>query len=105
MSVGIIQGNIASINVISVAFTPVAVGAATSAAQSITVPGVLVGDTVIVNKPTTTAGVSIGGATVSAANTVAVTYVNSTAGSLTPAAETYLFTVIRPESAGSSVKT
>lgn len=97
MSVGIIGGNAAAISVVSVTFDPASVAANTSAAQSITVPGVLVGDVVHVNKPSTTAGLSIGGSRVSAADTVSVTFVNSTAGAIDAGSEVYLIAVIRPE--------
>lgn len=74
--------------------TPAAVAADTSAEQTFTVAGLDVGDVVFVSGPST-AGIGIVGARVSAANTLAITYANSTAGSLTPAAGTYQIGVIR----------
>ena len=73
--------------------TLVAVAANTTAEQVVptTVPGLQVGDFVAITKPTAQAGLGIVGARVSAANTLAITYVNATAGALTPtAAEIYL---------------
>lgn len=71
--------------------SPVLVAANTTAEQLLTVPGLKVGDIILsINKPTAQAGLGIVGARVSAANTLAVTFVNDTAGGLTPtAAETY----------------
>jgi hypothetical protein len=69
----------------AVALTPASVGAATTVEQTFTVTGLLTTDKVLnVVKPTHQAGISIGNARVSAANTLAITFVNSTAGSLTP---------------------
>jgi len=47
------------------------------------------GMAVMVTKPTTTAGVAIGGARVVGSNQIAITYVNLTSAAVTPAAEAY----------------
>lgn len=73
-----------------VTISPALVAANTSAEQTFTVSGLTTGDLVVVNKPTTQAGLGIVGMRVSAANTLAITFGNFTAGGLTPtAAETY----------------
>lgn len=71
--------------------SPSAVGPNTSAEKAMTVTGVLSTDMVaVVNKPTTQAGLIVGTARVSAANTVQVTFGNDTAATITPTAtETY----------------
>ena len=71
--------------------TPVAVAANTSAEQTFTVSGLLGSgfDVVIVNGPAPTAGTGIVNVRVSADNTLAITFANFTAGSLTPAAGNY----------------
>lgn len=97
MSVGIIVGNTASISKVSVSWTPDAVDTITAPAQTVTVPGVKLGDAVFVTPPGQTAGVAVCNAYVSAVDTVSVQFVNPTAGSKTPAAGTYLFTVIRTD--------
>ncbi len=90
-------GNVAQVYVLGVALTPAAVAANTTAEQTFTVTGLLVGDFVEVNKPTTQAGIGIANARVSAANTLALAFSNNTAGSLTPtAAEVYQVCVFRP---------
>lgn len=82
--------------VLSVAVTPASVGAATSAEQTFTVSGLAVGDFVAVSTTASTGNATaIVGARVSAANTLAIRYINPTAGSLTPAADTYLVLVAR----------
>jgi hypothetical protein len=71
--------------------TPASVAANVSAEQTFTVTGVTTKDQVSVSAPSITAGLVIGGARVSAANTVAITFGNLTAGSLTPTAGEYFF--------------
>lgn len=97
MAVTTIPGNAGSISVVSVSWTPSSVSTITAPAQTVTVPGVLVGDFVYVTPPGQTSGVTIGSAYVSAANTVSVQFVNPTAGSLTPTAGVHKFMVIRPD--------
>ena len=80
---------------ISQSLTPVSVAAATCAEQNFTVAGLQVGDFVDVAPPGITAGVAPIIARVSAANTLTVTFVNPTAGALTPAAGVYQIQVTR----------
>ena len=86
------------IDVVTVTLSPVAVAANTTAAQSLTVSGLAVGDIILkVDKPTAQAGLGIVGSRVSAANTLSLTFVNATAASITPtASESYQITVHRP---------
>lgn len=82
--------------VLSIAVTPASVGAATSAEQTFTVSGLAVGDFVSISSTASTGNATaIAGARVSAADTLAVRYINPTAGALTPAADTYLVLVAR----------
>lgn len=77
---------------VTTVLTPAAVTASTTAEQTFTVSGMRVGLAVAVNKPTSQAGLDIAGVRASANNQVAITFVNVTAGTLTPtAAETYTF--------------
>lgn len=76
-------------SVFTQALTPVSVAANTSAEQTFTVTGLISGGKVVVTKPSVTTGISLGGARISAANTLAVTFVNNTAAAITPAPETY----------------
>lgn len=69
---------------------PASVAANSAAEQTFTVPGLLVGDSVDINKPSTQAGLSIGNVRVSAANTLAIQFVNTTAGAIVPTSETYI---------------
>lgn len=89
------SGTVSAIAKISQSLTPVSVAAATCAEQNFTVQGLAVGDYVDVTPPSITAGVSAVGARVSAANTLTVTFVNPTAGALTPAAGVYRIQVTR----------
>lgn len=69
-----------------IAPTWVPVAASTTAEQALTVPGVALLDFVHVSRPSIQAGLSIGGCRVSAVNTVQVTWINASAGALTPTA-------------------
>jgi hypothetical protein len=94
-----VTGNLVKQSVISVTLTPALIVLNTTAEQTFTVNGLLPGDMVLVNKPTTQAGLGIVGSRVSAANTLAITFSNNTAASITPtAAQTYLVLVSRPDS-------
>jgi len=64
-----------------------AVNTVSTSAQTVSVPGVRLGDMILVTKPTEQTGVSVTGARVSAADTVTVIFSNPTAGNLTPTAE------------------
>jgi hypothetical protein len=84
--------------VVTFTYDPASVAAATTAEQTVTVNGLRVGDFVFrPSKPTLTAGVGIVNARVSAANTLAVTWVNATAAAVDPPSETYSILVMRPE--------
>ena len=72
------------------ALTPVSVAANVMAEQTFTVTGLIAGTPVWVNKPSAQAGLGIAGVRVSAANTLAINYINTTANAITPAAETYV---------------
>lgn len=81
---------------LSATLSPAIVAANTTAEQTFTVTGLAVGDVVMVNKPTTQAGLGIVGARVSAANTLAITFSNNTAAGITPtASEVYAIGGIR----------
>jgi hypothetical protein len=91
------RGNVNGLALVQATLNPASVAAATSAEQTFTVNGLAVGDIVYVTKPTATAGVGIVGARVSAANTLAITFMNATAGALDPGSEVYTVTVLRPD--------
>jgi hypothetical protein len=93
-------GNIQLDALLSVVLSPVAVAANTTAEQTFTVTGLIVGDFVNVVKPTAQAGIGIVNSRVSAANTLAITFANATVGSITPtASEAYVLNVTRPMAA------
>lgn len=69
--------------------TPVSVAANESAEQTFTVPGLIAGGQVAVTKPSVTTGLSLGGARISAVNTLAINFANNTAAAITPPVEAY----------------
>ena len=79
----------AAFSVETAALIPISVAANTTAEQTFTVPNLTAGTPVIVNKPTSTTGVCIAGARVSATNTLAITFANLTSGAIVPPAEVY----------------
>lgn len=98
MSAGIIEGNIASLTIVSAVVDIGSVAANTSEAETATVPGVKVGDFVAVSKPSVEAGLMFGSCRVTAVDTVEITVMNTTAGAIDEASETLIFLVARPES-------
>lgn len=97
-STTVLRGNCSGVILIGPTLTPVAVATITTAEQTFTVPGLQLSDFVIVNPAVAqTAGVGIVGARVSAVNTLAVTFDNPTAGSVTPVAGVYQIAIFRPE--------
>jgi hypothetical protein len=96
LQVGTTNGTpLTQVRVYSQALTPVAVALSTTAEQTFTVTGLTTADKVFVNWAANTAGIGIVGMRVSAANTLAITYVNATVGALTPAAGTYQIVAFR----------
>ena len=95
---GILSGNLLGVGVATVSLTPSSVAAATSAEQTFTVAGLNAGDYVGVNAPSSVAGVGVVGARASAAGTIAITFMNATAGALTPASGSYRIHWMRAES-------
>lgn len=81
--------------VYSQTITPASVAAATVAEQTFTVTGLTTADKVVVNHAVTGNATGIAGVRVSALNTLAISYVNPTAGALVPAAGTYLILAFR----------
>jgi hypothetical protein len=69
--------------------SPTAVSATTTAEQTFTVSGLVASSAVWVNKPSFQAGLAICGCRVSAVNTLAITYLNTTSASITPTSEVY----------------
>jgi hypothetical protein len=88
----------AGVTVYSPTLSPVAVAANTTAEQALTVTGLAATDLILsVSKPTAQAGIGIVGWRVSGANTLALTFVNATGGSITPtASEVYKVIALRP---------
>lgn len=105
----IARGNISGEWVLTITISPASIGPSTTAEQTFTVGGLQLGDFVEINKPTAQAGLGIANSRVSAANTLAVTFINASASTVTPTAnETYSLSVERPvntSAAGLSVLT
>ncbi|MCK5602175.1 hypothetical protein KAR91_09910 [Candidatus Pacearchaeota archaeon] len=72
------------------------VAANTTEEETVTVPGLTTDMYVMVNKPSLDAGIGIAGARVSAANTLILTVVNSTAGAVDASSETYKLFWFKP---------
>jgi hypothetical protein len=104
MAVSTIGGNVLGLGVFTININVASVAANISAEQTFTAPGVRTGDLVFVNPPGVgtallNAGLGVAGARVTAADTIGIRFINSTAGALDPsAAVDYAVFVVRPES-------
>ncbi len=101
---GVFLGNVVLVAAVDVSYDANVTATNTTQESTVTVPGVLPGDFVMVNKPSHSAGIGIVNARVSAADTVAITFGNFTGAGVNPAAETYLFCVIRPDTVRGAVQ-
>ena len=98
------SGNIKGEWVLSVTLSPASVAPNTTSEQTFTVPGLALGDFIDINKPSVQAGLGIVNSRVSAANTLAVGFLNNTAATITPtASEVYQVNVSRPENLANNV--
>ena len=95
MGVNLQDGNIDRMGEVRVGINPASVSANTTAEQTFTVVGLTTDDQVIVSKPTLTAGFGIVNARVSAANTLAITFINCTASPIDAPLENYTITWFR----------
>ena len=77
------------------ALTPSSVAANISSEQTFTVTGLTTADKVFVNGPAPVAGTGIVNCRVSATNTLALTFINTTSGSLAPTAGNYIVVAVR----------
>lgn len=91
-------GNLQGTVLLQVSLTPASVGAATSAEQTFTVPGLLIGDQVSALEllAAWTSLTSVVNCRVSANNTLAVSFQNQTAGALVPPAGLFQLEINRP---------
>ncbi len=97
MATDIPRGQVRGIDLLEITLSPASVANATAAEQTFTVTGLKLHDYVAVNKPTAQAGLGIVGSRVSAANTLAITFMNTTAATITPtASEIYSLFRISP---------
>jgi hypothetical protein len=92
-------GNVINTFVLKTTLTPVSVGAGLSTQQTFTVNGLQIGDQVsdVSLQGAWTIAVTIANSWVSAANTLAVSFTNATAGALTPPSGTYYIEINRPD--------
>lgn len=91
-------GNISLDMILNVTLSPATIATVTVAEQTFAVAGLLVGDMVVVNKPTAQAGIGIAGSRVVSAGVLGISFVNPTAGTLTPtASEIYRVAISRCE--------
>lgn len=95
MTVGDSGTQITQVRVYSQTITAASVAADTVAEQTFTVTGLTTADKVVVNPAAIANATGIAGARVSAANTLAIRFVNPTAGALTPTAGTFTILAFR----------
>jgi hypothetical protein len=91
-------GNVWKLGVFNLTLTPASVAPNTSAEQTFSTTGIglLTTDIVLVQKPTSQAGLVVGGTRVSAADQLAINFGNLTAATITPtASQVYVVAVLR----------
>lgn len=92
----LISTNSVAIFDFDITIDPASIAASTTVEQDFTVAGLGQNDIVIsLTKPTLTAGIGVGNVRVKAADTLSVTFINTTAGAIDPPSETYKLVVIR----------
>lgn len=93
----IARGNIQLAMLLTSTISPASVAANTTVEQTFTLTGLQLGDIISVTKPTTQAGLAIGNARVTAANTYGITFINNTGSPIVPtASEVYIVEMNRP---------
>lgn len=97
MSITTIPGNIGGMMILTATVDLGSVAANTSEEETATVTGVKTGDVVVCVNSSLDAGQVIADARVSAANTVTLQVINTTAGAIDAASKTMTFLVLRPE--------
>lgn len=80
---------------ISATIDPTTVNSNTTSEQTFTVTGLGTGMAVFVNKPTHQAGLGVVGARISAKDTLAITFMNTTGSGIDPTSETYQIVAFR----------
>ena len=83
------------VNTTEVTIDVASVAANTTAEQQFTVTGLTTSDIIIVTKPSHSTGLGIVNARCSAADTLDITFMNTTASAIDPGSETYLVATIR----------
>lgn len=104
MANGIIMGNIKSMGILTVAVDHASCAANTSIETTVTVKGLSTNDMVYVSKPTLEAGYGVVNARVSAADTLAIQVINTTAGAIDETSETYQVLWVKPASLDTAVR-
>lgn len=96
-STTIARGNVQLEAILQISISPPSYLAANTTSEiTYTVPGIALGDFIEINKPSHTVGLSIGNIRASAANQIAIQWVNSTTSAITsPPNEQYLIVVSR----------
>ena len=92
-------GNVVNTFVLKTTLTPTSLATLVTAQQTFTVPGLALGDQIsdVSYQGAWTVAVTIINAWVSAANTLAVSFTNPSAGTLTPPSGSYYIEVNRPD--------
>ena len=91
----LVSANVPKIQTFNKPLTPTSVAANSTSEQTFTITGLTTNDIIAINKPSHTTGIGIANVRVSAVDTLAVTFINTTGGGITPPSEYYKFTATR----------
>lgn len=97
MPTSIPYGNALGMCIFTQTINPASVSANTTSEQDFTVNGLLVGDVVLVRKPSQTTGFIVHGARVKSANTLSIQFANITGSPIDAPSETYTIIAWRPD--------
>lgn len=97
MSATIPRGNVQGIFHVRLNIDVASVAINTTAEQTFSLPGARPSDAVFVGKPSLNAGLGVVNARISANDTLAITFVNATAGAIDPTAQVYDVLIFRPD--------
>lgn len=91
----LLRDAVPKVQTFQITINPAAVGASATSEQTFTVVGLTTNDIVFTNKPSHNSGLGIVNCRVSAADTLAITFMNVSGGSIDPGSESYLLVAIR----------
>jgi len=99
----LLLSNIVAMGIVTITYDAASQAANVTDEDTVTVPGLKVGDYVALTQPAQVDGVGICDCRVTAADTLSITWVNPTAGAVNPGSASYTLFWARPDGTRNSV--